>query len=152
MVLRKLLALVLAVALIGTGFRWCAAGKRKSKGKRSAAIAARVRRMSQAFVASADLRPMAEQLLENRTAAAYAGVQKFAEAHNNEDAGALAWLVIGYAHLLDNQYANATPALKKAQPHGGVPPDNEDYFPATSRTVAADSQMTEAKLRDFYAT
>src|SRR5260370_30789612 len=118
MVLRKLLALVLAVALIGTGSPAFAAGKRKSTRNRSAAIAARVRRMSQAFVASADLRPMAEQLLENRTPAAYAGVQKFAEAHNNEDAGALAWLVIGYAHLLDNQYANATPALNKAPPHG----------------------------------
>src|SRR5260370_37670932 len=132
MVLRKLLALVLAVALIGTGSPAIAARKRKSTGNRSAAIAARVRRMSQAFVASADLRPMAEQLLENRTPAAYAGVQKFAEAHNNEDAGALAWLVIGNAHLLDNQYANATPALKKAQPHGGGRRDSWDSFLATA--------------------
>jgi len=149
MVLRKLLALVLAVALIGTSSPAFAAGKRKSTGKRSAAIAARVRRMSQAFVASADLRPMAEQLLENRTPAAYAGVQKFAEAHNNEDAGALAWLVIGYAHLLDNQYANATPALKKAQPHGGELRDYVDYFLAMSQGLGGDSQGVLATLHQF---
>src|SRR5579859_940708 len=113
MVLHKLLSLCLVVSLVGTGSPIFAAAKKKRTRKIST-VASRVRRMSQAFVASADLRPMAEQLLENRTPAAYAGVQKYADAHNGDDAGALAWLVIGYAHLLDNQYQDAITALKKA--------------------------------------
>ena len=35
--------------------------------------------MNRAFKASADLRPMAQQLLENRTPQAYAGVEAFAK-------------------------------------------------------------------------
>src|SRR5215471_9258542 len=114
MVLRKLLSACLLVSVIVAAFPAFAVPKRKSSHKKSAALIARVRRMSRTFVASADLRPMAEQLLDNRTPAAYAGVQKFADQHKDEDAGALAWLVIGYAHILDNQHALAIPALKKA--------------------------------------
>src|SRR5262249_35089426 len=58
----------------------------------------RLQRMRRAFVASASLRPMAQQLLQDRTPAAYAGVESYARAHSKEDAGALAWLVVGYAH------------------------------------------------------
>ena len=57
--------------------------------------------MRQAFVASTTLRPMAQQLLQDRTPEAYAGVEAFAKKHANEDAGSLAWLVLGYAHTLD---------------------------------------------------
>ena len=58
--------------------------------------------MRQAFVASATLKPMARQLLQDRTPAAYAGVEAYATRHAKEDAGALAWLVVGYAHALDH--------------------------------------------------
>jgi soluble lytic murein transglycosylase len=68
-------------------------------------VSPRVRRMRQAFVASASLRPMAQQLLQDRSLPAYAGVQAYARAHAKEDAGALAWLVLGYAHVLDKDYA-----------------------------------------------
>src|SRR5690348_12724697 len=54
----------------------------------------RLRRMHEAFVASASLKPMARQLLQDRTPAAYAGVEAFARRHGKEDAGALAWLVV----------------------------------------------------------
>ena len=63
--------------------------------------------IKRAFVASADLRPMAQQLLENRTPQAYAGVEAYARKHAKDDAGPLAWLVIGYAHYLDKDYASA---------------------------------------------
>ena len=63
--------------------------------------------MRQAFVASASLKPMAQQLLQDRTPAGYAGVEAYARRHAKEDAGALAWLVVGYAHVLDHDYAKA---------------------------------------------
>ena len=62
----------------------------------------RVRRIRQAFVASTNLRLMAQQLIQDRTPAGYAGVEAYARAHSKEDAGALAWLVLGYAHVLDH--------------------------------------------------
>ena len=75
----------------------------------------RVRRARQAFVASASLRPMAQQLLQDRTPAAYAGVEAYARRHAKEEAGALAWLVLGYAHVLDHDYAKAIDPLNRAK-------------------------------------
>ena len=82
-------------------------------------VSPRVRRMRQAFVESASLRPMAQQLLQDRTPPAYAGVQAYAYAHTREDAGALAWLVLGYAHVLDHDYAKAIDPLTRAKARAG---------------------------------
>ena len=71
---------------------------------------------------------MARQLLQDRTPAAYAGVEAFARRHSSEDAGALAWLVLGYAHVLDHDYAQAIPALSRAHPHAGDIGDYVDYY------------------------
>jgi soluble lytic murein transglycosylase len=84
--------------------------------------------MRQAFVASATLRPMARQLLQDRTPAAYAGVQAFAMHHAKEDAGALAWLVIGYAHTLDHDYAKAIDPLNRAKPQAGDLGDYVNFY------------------------
>ena len=92
----------------------------------------RLRRMHQAFVASADLRGMARQLLQDRTPAAYAGVEAYAHRHSKEDAGSLAWLVIGYARTLDNDYPHAVDALSRAKPNAGDLGDYVDYYLATS--------------------
>ena len=75
-------------------------------------------------MASASLKPMAQQLLQNRSAAAYTGVEAFARKHSGEDAGALAWLAVGYAHFLDHDYAKAIEPLNRAKPHAG---DIGDY-------------------------
>ncbi|MGO9647718.1 MAG: transglycosylase SLT domain-containing protein [Terriglobales bacterium] len=88
----------------------------------------RLRRMRQAFVASATLRPMARQLLQDRTPAAYAGVQAFAAHHAKEDAGSLAWLVIGYAHILDHDYAKAIDPLNRAKPQAGDLGDYVNFY------------------------
>ncbi|MGO9123867.1 MAG: transglycosylase SLT domain-containing protein [Terriglobales bacterium] len=88
----------------------------------------RLRRMRQAFVASATLRPMARQLLQDRTPAAYAGVQAFAVRHAKEDAGSLAWLVIGYAHVLDHDYAKAIEPLNRAKPQAGDLGDYVNFY------------------------
>jgi soluble lytic murein transglycosylase len=71
--------------------------------------------IKRAFVASADLRPMAQQLLENRTPQAYQGVEAYARKHAKDDAGPLAWVVLGYAHYLDKDYAGARTAWGRAK-------------------------------------
>ena len=88
--------------------------------------------MRQAFVASTSLKPMARQLLQDRTPAAYAGVQSYARAHAKEDAGALAYLVLGYAHVLDKDYAKAIDPLTRAKANAGDFGDYVAYYLGTS--------------------
>jgi soluble lytic murein transglycosylase len=88
--------------------------------------------MRQAFVASANLRPMARQLMQDRSPAAYAGVEAYARAHAKEDAGALAWLVVGYARVLDHDYAKAIDPLNHAKLRAGDLGDYVDYYLGTS--------------------
>ena len=88
----------------------------RAKRKRSSP---RMRRMHAAFVASASLKPMARQLLQDRTPAAYTGVEAFARRHGKEDAGSLAWLVLGYAHIVDHDYVKAIDPLNRAKPRAG---------------------------------
>ena len=92
--------------------------------KRKRPLSPRVRRMREAFVASTSLRPMAQQLTQDRSPAAYAGVEAYARTHAKEDAGALAWLVVGYARVLDHDYAKAIDPLNRAKPRAG---DLGDY-------------------------
>jgi hypothetical protein len=61
------------------------------------------RRLSEAFVASAQLRPMAQQLVLSRSAAAYSGVVAYAAGHPGE-AAATANLALGHAYMLDRRY------------------------------------------------
>ena len=71
---------------------------------------------------------MAQQLIFDRTPAGYAGVEAYARKHASEDAGALAWLVVGYAHILDRDYAKAIDPLNRAKPFGGDLRDYIDYY------------------------
>jgi soluble lytic murein transglycosylase len=88
--------------------------------------------MHEAFVASASLKPMARQLLQDRTPAGYGGVEAFARRHGKEDAGALAWLVIGYAHILDRDYVRAIDPLNRAKPRAGDLGDYIDFYLGTA--------------------
>lgn len=94
-------------------------------------ISPRVRRIRQAFVASTTLRPMAQQLIQDRNPAAYAGVEAYARAHTKEDAGALAWLVVGYAHFLDHDCVRAIEPLSRAKPMAGDLGDYITYYLGT---------------------
>src|SRR6185437_10061113 len=67
---------------------------------------ARSRKLHKAFVASSQLRPMAQQLATLRSPAAYAGVTTYAHDHSGE-AGSAAWLALGHAYLLDHKYPQA---------------------------------------------
>jgi peptidoglycan lytic transglycosylase len=112
-------------------------------------VSPRVRRMRQAFVASASLRPMAQQLLQDRTLPAYAGVVAYARAHAKEDAGALAWLVLGYAHVLDRDYAKAIDPLNRAKVHAGDLGDYVAYYLGTSYLQTGRTAEAVANLADF---
>jgi soluble lytic murein transglycosylase len=109
----------------------------------------RVQRMHQAFVASASLKPMAQQLLQERTVAGYAGVEAYAKKHAKEDAGALAWLVVGYAHVLDHDYAKAIDPLNRAKPHAGDLGDYVAYYLGSSYLQTGHSAEAVATLADF---
>src|SRR5579864_2940544 len=122
---------------------------RHTKKKKRKKVSRRVRRITRAFVASTDLKPMARQLLQDRTPAAYAGVQAYARRHAGTDEAALAWLAIGYAHLLEHDYAKAVPALKRAQPRAGELADYVDYFLAMAYGAQGDSADVVKALGKF---
>jgi soluble lytic murein transglycosylase len=105
--------------------------------------------MRQAFVASASLRPMAQQLLQDRTPVAYAGVESYAKRHTKDDAGVLAWLVVGYAHVLDHDYAKAIDPLNRAKPHAGDLGDYVTYYLASSYFQTGRSAEADAALATF---
>ncbi len=105
--------------------------------------------MQRSFVASNDLRPMARQLVEFRTPAAYAGVESYAHTHAGTEAGALAWFAIGYAHYLDAQYPAAITAMQKAQPQIGELKDYVAFFIGNSYVLSNNPEESFAYLRDF---
>ena len=130
------------------------AGQKKSTSKTSHAprkksTAARTITLHKTFVASSDLRPMARQLIEYRTPAAYAGVESYAARHAGTEPGALAWFATGYAHYLDTQYPAAIAALQKAQPYIGELKDYTSYFIGNSYILSNDAESAMTYLRDF---
>jgi soluble lytic murein transglycosylase len=105
--------------------------------------------MRQAFVASGSLKPMSRQLLQDRTPAAYAGVQAYAVRHTREDAGALAWLVLGYARVLDHDYVKAIEPLNRAKLHAGDLGDYVNYYLATAYLQTGRTPEGIAVLSEF---
>ena len=110
----------------------------------------RVRRMRQAFVASAQLRPMAQQLHTLHTPEAYAGVTQYAHAHSG-DAAEAAYLALGNAYLADQRYADATSALKLARKAGNVLTDYTDYLQAQADLAQQLYAEAENLLTNFGA-
>jgi soluble lytic murein transglycosylase len=125
-----------------------AAGRAAAKKKLTPAKA---KRMARAFVSSVDLKVMAQQLVENRTPAAYNGVEGYARHHAGTDAGALAWLTVGYVHVLDQQYPQAIIALEKAKPRAGELYDYVRYLEAASYGAEGNSAKVVELLRGFDA-
>ncbi len=111
----------------------------------------RVRRARQAFVASASLRPMAQQLLQDRTPTAYAGVEAYARRHAREDAdaGALAWLVVGYARTLDHDYAKAIDPFNRAKAGASELGDYVAYYLGDSYLKTGHNAEALSTLADF---
>jgi soluble lytic murein transglycosylase len=107
------------------------------------------RKLHRAFVESATLRPMAKQLLEQPTPAAYAGVERYAAKHRVDQGGALAHLVLGYAHLQDKDYAKAQKDLKLAAARSAELSDYADFFLAQCAAATQDQVQVGETLRGF---
>jgi peptidoglycan lytic transglycosylase len=125
--------------------------KRTRRRRRRASRAvrmARTARIRQAFVASADLQPMAQQLDTLRTPEAYAGVTAWARRHTGE-AAAAAYLALGHAYLLDKKYNEAEANLRKARQDGKELADYVDYLDAEASHGAGDDRAAEALLHGF---
>jgi soluble lytic murein transglycosylase len=127
--------------------------KRKTSGatrpRKHKPVSPRVRRARQAFVASASLRPMAQQLLQERTLVAYAGVESYARHHPKEDAGALAWLVIGYARTLDHDYAKAIDPFNRAKAGASELGDYIAYYLGDAYLNTGHTAEVLSTLADF---
>ena len=112
-------------------------------------LSLRARKVAKAFVSSSDLRPMTLQLMQSRTPAAYAGVEKYARAHAKDDTAPLAWLAIGYAHLLDRQYPESLIAFKKARTKAAILSDYVEYFTGDVQFASGDPAAAQATLKGF---
>jgi soluble lytic murein transglycosylase len=86
-------------------------------------------KLQAAFTASSQLRPMAQQLLVNRTGPAYNGVLAYASSHTGE-AAAAAYLAVGHAYALDHRYAEAQSTFHIASQRGDALADYADYLGA----------------------
>ncbi len=120
------------------------------RAKRTAKSIARSRKLQRAFVASSQLRPMAQQLAQNRTPAAYTGVTRFAQAHTG-DAAAAAYLSLGHAYLLDRRFPDALTALSHADASGDALDDYAAYLTAQSEMQSGQLPQAEAILTGFTA-
>jgi soluble lytic murein transglycosylase len=113
-----------------------------------AARVARTTRIKQAFVASKELQPMAQQLATLRTPQAYAGVAAYAHSHTG-DAAAAADLALGHAYLLDKRYAEAGTAFAEARRADGELADYADFLDALASHEAGDDPAAETILHGF---
>lgn len=106
------------------------------------------RHLTQAFVASASLRPMAQQLSASRSSAAYQGVLGYAHSHPGE-AAATAYLALGHAYMLDHRYGEASGAFQNAAQQGQSLDDYADYLGAQAALQANQPDIAVRLLNNF---
>ncbi len=123
--------------------------KRKKTSSRNRITPAHRQKLRRAFVASSDLRPMAKQLLEQPSPAAYAGVERYALKHRADEGGMLAHLVLGYAHLQAKEYPQAQKELKLAAARGAELSDYADFFLAQCAAATEDQHQVAILLKGF---
>ncbi|HEX5284689.1 MAG TPA: outer membrane protein assembly factor BamD, partial [Bryocella sp.] len=122
-------------------------GKVRRKHIEVAATAAS-RRLHAAFVASSQLRPMAQQLVLTRSSAAYEGVQHWAAGHPGDGAAA-AQLALGHALMLDHRYPEAEQAYAAAKQAGVALDDYAVYLGAQAAIAANRPTDAIAVLANF---
>lgn len=130
------------------------AGKRISRAEigaessRRAAETERTARLNSAFVATAQLRPMAQQLAMNRSPAGFSGVTAYAQSHPGAGA-ATAYLSLGHAYMLDRRFGEAGDSFRQAANSGELS-DYADYLGAQAMVQAG--RLTDAfPLLDKFA-
>jgi soluble lytic murein transglycosylase len=143
-----------AKAKAGAGKAPAAKGtKGRTASKRTgskAGRAAKSAKLKQAFVASTELRPMAQQLVATRTAAAYAGVAAYAHQHTGE-AAAAAYLALGHAYLLDDRFNEAVTNLRQARAVGDALADYDEYLGAKAEHDGGNDAAAEELIKGFAA-
>ena len=105
-------------------------------------------RLTSAFRATEQLRPMAQQLAATRSAAAYAGVESYARSHPGE-AAAAAYLALGHAYMLDHRYTEAAASYRKAASNGKALDDYADFLGAQALLQAGQGTDAYALLDHF---
>ncbi|MCU1319690.1 MAG: outer membrane protein assembly factor BamD, partial [Edaphobacter sp.] len=105
-------------------------------------------KLTSAFRASEQLRPMAQQLATTRSAAAYSGVESYARQHPGEGA-ATAYLTLGHAYMLDRRYADAVGMYRQAAVSGEALDDYADYLGAQAALQAGHGTDAYALLDRF---
>lgn len=91
---------------------------------------------------------MAQQLAQNRTPAAYAGVTHYAETHKG-DAAAAAYLSLGHGYLLDHRLPEAVTALQHADAAGDALDDYATYLTAQAEMQSGQYPPAETLLNGF---
>ncbi len=109
---------------------------------------AKSHKLQQAFVASSQLRPMAQQLTTMRSPAAYAGVSAYARAHTGE-ASAAAYIALGHAYLLDRKFPDAVSDFRQANVQGTALDDYADYLEAQADLQSNNLPQAETILSTF---
>jgi soluble lytic murein transglycosylase len=105
-------------------------------------------KLTSAFHASEQLRPMAQQLATTRSAAAYSGVESYARQHPGEGA-ATAYLALGHAYMLDRRYSDAAGMFRQAGVSGHALDDYADYLGAQAALQAGHGADAYALLDHF---
>jgi soluble lytic murein transglycosylase len=114
----------------------------------SARELARVHQLHHAFVASSELRPMAQQLIHERTPQAYAGVLHYARSHSGE-AAAAAYMALGHAYLEDGKFKQAAASFEQASRRGRALDDYADYLGAKANFAQQQFAAAELLLQGF---
>src|SRR3984885_6688928 len=105
-------------------------------------------KLTSAFKASEQLRPMAQQLASTRSAAPHSGGENYARAHPGEGAAA-AYLALGHANMLDHRYADAAAIFRRANASGTALDDYSDYLGAQASVQAGRGADAYALLDHF---
>lgn len=114
----------------------------------SARTLARVHQLKHAFVASSQLRPMAQQLMTERSPQSYAGVSQYARSHTGE-AAAAAYMALGQAYFLDGRFAESSTSFQKANQAGRALDDYADYLGAKALFAQHQNDSAAALLQQF---
>ena len=128
-----------------------AKGKKGTSSRRHGVVSkptARSIKLTSAFHASEQLRPMAQQLATTRSAAAYSGVESYARQHPGEGA-ATAYLALGHAYMLDRRYSDAAGMYRQAAVSGAALDDYADYLGAQAALQAGRGADAYALLDHF---
>lgn len=114
----------------------------------SARTLARVHQLHHAFIASSQLRPMAQQLMLERTPQAYAGVLHYAHTHTGEAASA-AYMALGQAYSVDGKFPEAAAAFQNASRAGVALADYADYLGAKAAFSQQQYAIAQKHLQGF---